>query len=232
MRLQLKPNNRPKVQRSGGLAFYSSLVACCLVALLNLTLFTRIWADSSLLNWLYFGAGVLIGAAYAFFFIRGRLHVFIHELKHSIPSNLAGNRFKKLEIDQEEGAFHYAYTKDTAAYNAFIALAPYCLPLFTFCTLLLGYATSSSNPNALLGIVGVGYGIDLVLNTRDISPVQTDLSMINGGYGVAVFYVVIFNICVFSFLAPWVSLGSSGIRLLTQEYWVLIVQLSALVRKN
>ncbi|RIL08801.1 MAG: hypothetical protein DCC75_08010, partial [Proteobacteria bacterium] len=123
----------------GGLAFFASLVFLSLLAVNNLVGILALLQAGTILKLTYFAAAAAAGFLAAKFIFRGHWAVFLHELKHSIVSNLAGNRAKGMKIRRSHGHFEYAYSERTAAYNAFIHLAPYFLPLFTVVALLLVY---------------------------------------------------------------------------------------------
>lgn len=150
------------------------------------------------------------------FLIKGRISVFIHEFKHSLISNFAGNRAKGMKIGSNSGHFTYEFSKDTAHFNAFIALAPYWVPLFTVPAIGLGYAFWRQDHIILVFLAGLGFGADLLLNTRDISPVQTDLTNLRGGYQVGLIYALAMNVTITSLLLAWVVQGPAGLLQIVQ----------------
>lgn len=156
--------------------------------------------------------GFSVGAWFSYALIAGAPSVFLHELKHSIMSNLAGNRAKGMKIKRKTGHFTYQYTADTAKYNAMIALAPYFLPLFTVSSILIVLVFLREHHNFAVAAVAFGFGADLVLNFRDVSPIQTDLTRITGGYNVGVTFVVAMNFVMGSFLVIWAFGGWVGIQ--------------------
>jgi len=164
-----------------------------------------------------FAVAAAFGALLGHFFIRGRLSVFIHETKHAILSNFAGNRRKGMRVDANSGHFVYSYTKKTAHLNALISLAPYILPLFTVVGALVALALLRDQRLVAVALVGTCYGVDLVLNIRDISPIQSDISDIRGGYGVGLLYIFAWNLAIFAPLLAWILQGSPGVLLLLQR---------------
>lgn len=201
----------------GGFAFYLSLFALLPTGLLftTLTLYRFRSADSTTtINFLFATLG---GVALAHMFIRGHLSVLIHEFKHSVISNLVGNRHRGFKIGANSGHYQYAYSKRTAHYNAFISLAPYITPVFTFVSVIVALIFFREQREIAAAIVGGGYGMDLILNVRDISPVQTDISLIRGGYRMGLLYIAAWNLLTFGVLMAWVFQGSQGLLLLLQD---------------
>jgi hypothetical protein len=210
----------------GGLPFFISLFCLLLLATVNLITLPSLIDTRAYYNWRWFIFGVIIGAMAAGTLIQGKLKVFIHEFKHSVVSRLAGNKEKRMKFRNRSGYYQYSYTQQTKKYNALISLAPYFLPLFTIFSLLLMFVPQlSENPNTLLLLVGIAYGGDLVLNVRDISPVQTDITEITGGYTMGLLFILAMNITIFTFLAAWVSQGLFGLKALVIVLWEFMVHM-------
>lgn len=87
-------------------------------------------------DWAFYG-GLMIGAWVGRYLIQNHLQVLIHELKHAVYQNMVGNRGKSIRIRKTSGHYGIEYSEDTKQYNAFIALAPYWLPMFSVPGLLL-----------------------------------------------------------------------------------------------
>ena len=207
----------------GGFAFLLSLALLLPTSVLffRTAISQIIHAD----NWtvVIFGASFLVGMLIAHRFIRDHLSVLIHEWKHSIVSNLVGNRNNKMEVHRNSGSLQYEYTKKTAHYNAFIALAPYILPVFTFLGSILALALGSAGSHRTVMIIGISYGIDLLMNARDVSPVQTDITLIRGGYGVGVTYICVWNLLTLSLALAWAFNGAQGIsELFFTQFWLFV----------
>lgn len=64
-----------------------------------------------------------------------RTYVFGHELTHALAALMIGGRVKKFRVSKNSGSVHLTKT------NAFVALAPYCFPLYT-ALLILGFYTA------------------------------------------------------------------------------------------
>lgn len=201
----------------GGFAFFLSLLALLPTGILftTLTLY-RVRAANDVCT-IRFIISALLGAALAQIFIRGHLSVLIHEFKHSVISNLVGNRHRGLKIGRNSGHYSYAYSKRTAHYNAFISLAPYITPVFTFVAVLVSLIFYRDERQIAAAIVGFGYGVDILLNMRDISPIQTDISLIRGGYGMGLLYIAAWNLLTIGVLLAWVFQGPHGLLLLLED---------------
>ena len=207
----------------GGIVFYLSLIFLTLLGLMNLLLLPRLfygdaWSRTSLC-----GVGVLVGFSCAHFFVRGRISVLLHELKHSILSGFVGNRWKQMAVQSDQGHFEYSYSQHTAQYNAFIALAPYFLPVMTI--LAIGLVFWHPNPALQLVVIGSGYGIDVWSGLRDVKPWQTDLTSIRGGYKVALAYIAVAHLLIFTLLFAWVFQAGLGLRLLAYGWYQLALHL-------
>lgn len=215
-----------KQSKIGGIVFLSSLLFLFILNLMFMLLAPAIFSGSNSLNhWAHFLIGALVGAFSASVIITGRLRVFFHELNHKILSGLVGNKPKKLRVGKDEGFFEYEYTKETAAYNAFIALAPYFFPLFTICALVIALIGWRHEHALATAVVGIGYGADIFLNTCAISPVQTDFSSLRGGYPVGLAYVTLITTALFFVLATWVTNGFPGYLSLFGDMLALGLQL-------
>lgn len=209
-----------KSEKVGGLAFFLSFFSLAILSALNIfNLFKLFIRAADWTEWRFFLLGIVLGSLFAQRFIKGWVSVFLHELRHAILSNLVGNKWKGLEVKDQSGHFEYAYTAKTARFNAFVALAPYWLPLFTVVGGGASVAVAFKYRVALLIAVAFFYGIDLVLNFRDISPVQSDITEIKGGYGIGLFYIVIVNTFLFTIMAAWVTDGVPGLKFLVLEIW-------------
>lgn len=195
----------------GGFAFFLSLLLLLPAGFLMLSLALQQARETNLQTALTFLGCVIFGALLSQNLIRGHLSVLLHEFKHSLISNLVGNRYKGMRIDENSGDFQYAYTKKTAHYNAFISLAPYIVPIFSFLGCLISFATAQGNIFLSSIIMGLAYGTDLTLNIRDISPIQTDITEIRGGYAVGLAYILAWNLLIASVVLAWAFQGLDGI---------------------
>jgi hypothetical protein len=210
-------DSKEKDDLVGGFAFFLSLAALLPTGLMfaTLTLLRVDTANSTpTLNFIF---ATLAGVAIAQMFIRGHLSVFIHEFKHSLVSNLVGNRHKGMKIGERSGHYQYAYTKSTAHYNAFISLAPYITPVFTFNSVALALIFLRGDRDIAAVVVGVGYGMDMLLNMRDISPIQTDISLIRGGYTVGLAYIAAWNLLTAALVFAWAFHGIKGLSMLLTD---------------
>jgi hypothetical protein len=195
----------------GGFAFFLSLALLFPTGLLFFILAVRQVRHAEAAIAFTFLGSCLFGALLTHSMIRGHISVLLHEFKHALISNLVGNKNKKMLVNKNSGHLVYSYTKKTAHFNAFIALAPYIVPLATFVAILLSIAIAPGDTLAAVIIVGLGYGADLLLNARDISPVQTDISHIRGGYGVGLLYILAWNLAIAAIVLAWAFQGWSGI---------------------
>jgi hypothetical protein len=203
-------------QTVGGFAFYLSLALLLPTGLLLFILAIIQIRHAEPRLAVVFLMSCLCGAALAKAVIRDHLSVLLHEFKHRLIANLVGNKFKGMKINKNSGHVVYTYTKKTAHYNAFISLAPYIVPIFTFVTTLIALASLRGDPLMILVVVGLGYGADLLLNIRDISPIQTDISLIRGGYSIGLLYIIAWNLMIAALVLAWAFQGIAGIGHLIQ----------------
>ncbi len=215
----------PKQAVVGGFAFFLSLVAILPTGLVVLSLALRLLSAETLGYAGIFTCAALAGGVCAHLFIKGHISVLIHEFKHSLVSNLVGNKRKGMKIARDSGYFEYAYSKETKHFNAFISVAPYITPVFTFVAGLIAFALFRHEHMLAVLTVGIGYGLDIVLNIRDISPIQTDLSLIRGGYRVGVLYVMAWNLLLFGFLVAWILKGGAGLTYLLEAVSIFFLKI-------
>jgi hypothetical protein len=206
-----------KQELVGGFAFFLSLAALLPTGLMFTTLTLLRLKTANATSTVNFIFAALAGVAIAQMFIRGHLSVFIHEFKHSLVSNLVGNRHKGMRIGVNSGHYQYSYTKSTAHYNAFISLAPYITPVFTFFGVFIALIFFRHDRDIAAIIVGLGYGMDILLNIRDISPIQTDISLIRGGYNVGLAYIAAWNLLIASLVLAWAFHGLGGLSMLLED---------------
>lgn len=222
--------NGSKALVVGGIPFVVSILCLLIVTVTNLALIRSLIQPNSFPNLALFAVTALAGAIVASIFLRGRISTLLHEYRHMIVSGLAGNRPKKIKVSRDDsGSFEYAYTKSTARHNACISLAPYFFPFFLILGGLLSLAWYRE-ANVALCLVGFGYGMDYSLNMRDISPVQSDLTQIRGGYRIGVLYVLLMNLTIFTILIAWVLQGTNGLSILALHWWTLAVAVVGMVR--
>lgn len=208
-----------------------SLFFLSLLCLLNYSALPALLDADSWPAALQFMAAAFLAFWVTPFFVRGRLSVLLHELKHALLSGFAGNRARNLSLSRSGGGeFEYEYTQETAPYNAFISLAPYITPLFSLPVfIVLIFALPQQHSLAVL-LVSLAYGADLRLNLRDISPRQTDITHIRGGFAVGLLYILVMNLTIFGILAAWVLKGTFGLRFLLFGLWQFVLALVAYYR--
>lgn len=209
----------------GGIPFFLSLAALLPTGILFTVLaIARVrYADSE--SMFAFIGATLVGAICAKLFIRKHISVLLHEFKHSLISNLVGNKHKGMKIEENSGYYQWSYTNKTAHYNAFIALAPYITPVFTFLCVILALVLCREDRFFTVVLVGIGYGADLMLNLRDISPIQTDITLIRGGYNVGLLYIIAWNLVIAGLVLTWAFTGVEGLVILAEDIATCFVYL-------
>jgi hypothetical protein len=214
----------------GGFAFLLSLSALLPTGIVTVLLSATTFRLESINPSGVFVGATALGALAAHFFVRAQLSVFLHEFKHSFVSSLVGNKWKGMKVDQESGHFEYSYTKDTSHYNAFISLAPYIVPVLTLVAALFAFAGFRHHHEMAVLIVGIAYGADVLLGLRDISPIQTDITLIRGGYRVGLLYITAWQLAILGVLLAWVFNGIPGLALLIEAFSLFFIKLHAFLR--
>lgn len=225
----MSEGKKEKVEKVGGFAFFFSLIFLWVVGvgLFRIAISNFTLTEFQKFRWVLIG--MFAGFLFAATFIRGRLSVFIHEMKHSVLSNFVGNKAKKLHIEAESGYFEYSYTKETAPYHAFIALAPYWLPLFLVPTILITSLIYIYLPHIFLNvIIGFAFGIDLLTGIRDIHPQQTDFSNLRGGYIIGVLYCGAATLTLSSILIAWSASSQGGLLGVKELFFTFFVRFTKL----
>lgn len=215
----------PKQGKIGGVPFFVSLIFMTLLSMLLAVaaLSQIVHAQPERVSAAI--PGMIFGASVASLIIRGKLSVFLHELKHSILANLVGNRAKEMKVRATYGYFLYEYTRATAKHHAFISLAPYIIPLFSIAGALL-CATVIRDQLPCVVVWSICYGIDLVLNLRDISPYQSDFNDLRGGFTTGLLYVIATNIVIGSLALAWICAGSAGVVGAVSSAWTIVMMLA------
>lgn len=131
----------------------------------------------------------------------------------------------------DSGFYKYKFPKSNKEANAFIALAPYFLPVFTLAA-VIAMVVLKHEHEVESAVLGLGFGLDLMLNLRDISRNQTDLTNITGGYVAAVIYVLMFNALSASYLAAWVLARGFGLSFLFYGLWQSVTHLAAFYQQK
>lgn len=209
--LEDKKESESRNQVVGGCAFFVSLMVLLPLGVICVFLALTQIRDAEVIAIISFVTTTILGLLFAKIAIRGHLSVLLHEFKHSLVSNFVGNKHKGMKIGRDSGHYEYTYTKNTAHYNALIALAPYITPLFSLMALALALTLWSETVVLAVAVIGFGYGIDLHLNIRDISPIQTDISLIRGGYFVGLLYIFAWNLLILAFILALAFNGPLGV---------------------
>jgi hypothetical protein len=215
----------------GGFAFFLSLLLLLPSSIVLLALALARLGSQSVGPLLLLVVGAVIGGLITHLFLRKHLSVLLHEWKHSVVSNLVGNKRKRMRIDEHSGFFEYSYTKETAHFNFLIALAPYIIPVFTLVAALTIFAVQPDAHWKSVALLGVGYGADVLMNLRDISPIQTDISLIRGGYWFGVSYIAAWNVTILALVIAWCAAGGSGLSLLLQDLSSLFFAVHPITRE-
>lgn len=102
-------------------------------------------------------AGVAVYTLLHFLFRKPMtVYVFGHELTHAVAALLSGYKVTSLFVSERGGEVELSDT------NAFVALAPYCVPLYTF-MVLMAYGLVRQYAPPMTPPPWVGFGIGLTL---------------------------------------------------------------------
>lgn len=145
---------------------------------------------------------VLGAAAYVVFerlFSRPmRTYVFGHELTHALASMMMGGKVHSFHVSQKGGSVSLSKS------NFFVALAPYCLPIYTFFVLLayaaLKYWLPLENYHSFyLGAVGFSLAFHGSLTVYAIRQEQPDIKQT--GTFFSFIFIALVNLWVLVFLS-------------------------------
>jgi len=220
-----KITTEAKSSSNGGISFYITTILLFLILVNNVKYFPKLLEQSSASSLFYLAIGIALGMLVGYIVIHGHTKAFIHELKHLIVAILAGNRVKDFHFRNNAGHLKYQFTETTKKFNALIALAPYFLPLFTIPTLILMGFLWNLEHNYQIILLAMAFGFDFFANIRDISPAQTDISTIRGGYFVGLVFIIVINFVLFSLLLTWCLQGISGLFGLLYFAWSNLISL-------
>jgi hypothetical protein len=215
----------------GGFAFFLSLTLLLPTSLVLLALALSRLEQASLIPLCTLLGATGAGCLLAHVLVKRHISVLLHEFKHSLISNLVGNKRKRMKIDEQSGFFEYTYTKQTAHFNFLIALAPYIIPVFTFVATLFIFTLSPDVHWKAVALLGIGYGADVLMNVRDISPIQTDISLIRGGYWFGVTYIAAWNFTILALVLAWSASGVTGLTVLLQDLSSLFFAIHPVTRE-
>ncbi|MBI4051608.1 MAG: hypothetical protein HY400_03795 [Elusimicrobia bacterium] len=133
----------------------------------------------------------------AIFFRPLRLYVLGHELTHALAAALSGIQVRSISVARDSG--HVVLSKQ----NAFVALAPYCIPLYTLLITLVLYGASwfwdlSPSRSFFVGLVGFSLAFHLVLTIDALwSQKQPDITKA-GGIFFSLVVIVLANCLILS----------------------------------
>jgi hypothetical protein len=124
----------------------------------------------------YFFAGVISYFAFQWVFFRPiRTYVFGHELSHAIAAWVSGAKVRHFHVSKKGGSVTVSKS------NAFIALAPYILPIYALLVMATYLAACSLWPNmktfwnSFLWLLGTAVGFHMALTVFALKMDQPDL---------------------------------------------------------
>lgn len=118
-----------------------------------------------------------------------RFRTFIHETKHALAAIFSGSTLKKFRVGPGEGEVEYEIPETQSHYIPIIDLAPYCMPLLTFPTVVFAVIFQNEFAPWLPLAVGTAVGSDLGLCWTEIHHRQSDFKIIAGGFIAAALYI-------------------------------------------
>lgn len=124
---------------------------------------------------LYFFSGVVFYAIWELTFSKPmRIYVFGHELTHALAAWMIGGKVSKMKVSKNGGSVTVSKS------NAFVALAPYMIPLYTLLAIGVFYAASyfwdlSAYENILIAVVGMTLAFHFSLTVHAIVAGQPDI---------------------------------------------------------
>ena len=175
---------------------------------------------------LAFVAGFVIYAAVHFFvFTPNKIYVMAHEMTHAFAAWLSGIKVGKIKVGEESGSVEVDKT------NAFVALLPYCVPVYAILTAVF-YALLSAlrDVSGYRDVFIFAFGLFMsfhVLNTfKCLTDEKQEDLRVAGGVIFSVCIIILANsilfLLTFKFLYPDViSLKTSFVNVLqgTLSFW-------------
>ena len=123
------------------------------------------------------------------------IETFTHELTHTIVGLMFFQRIHSFSATDGRGGEMEHSGKYTR--NVFIALAPYCLPIFTFFLLIIRFMIAEHSIWIFDILIGFTAGFHFLAMIKDIGPHQTDIQKC--GYFFSYMFIIaflIFNACI------------------------------------
>jgi hypothetical protein len=222
----LSPRARPRKNKL--IARAAARVTSPLVALLLLIPAAALWAvcGATLKTlhlprsavWPVAAGAACYGIFQAFFSRPMGLYVFGHELTHAVAAWMSGYRVRSMKVSSSGGE---VVTSDT---NLFVALAPYCVPLYTVILAVVwavllrtNVVGASAYPWFAFG-VGLTFAFHLELTLHALRQQQPDLK--HGGVFLSLVIILLCNgvamVLLMKLLFPaYVDLNVMGLRWMT-----------------
>lgn len=124
------------------------------------------------------------------------LETFSHELMHFVVGLLFLLRVKEIGVEPSKGFVKFVHTNadEHSKGNPFLALAPYCLPIFTYVLLLIRMLIARGNLWLFDILVGFSVGFHVLAIRRDLKVDQPDIKE----QGVLFSYLFVWSFILFS----------------------------------
>lgn len=144
--------------------------------------------------------------------------IFTHELIHSIVAIVFLRRIRKFVVGENEGVVYHSGKNSN---NVFIALAPYCFPLYSIVLLIIKIAIVGKFIWMFDILIGFTVGFHGSAFWKEISPHQSDITR----SGILFSYLFIWAFLLFfASIILWSIQGSIGGALI--QWWKNLVSLA------
>lgn len=170
----------------------------------------------------WFGLGILIYIVLRrlSFFAKNEewMQTFSHELSHTIVSLLFFRKISAFHAEEKSG---FIYHTTGRFGDIFIALAPYCLPLFTYIFLLMRLMSSENSLYIFDIFIGFTTAFHALCFWKETRPYQTDIS----GQGYTRSYLFIATALFFNASIIILSINKGIVKAFSTiftEYWHLL----------
>jgi hypothetical protein len=211
------PPNISLAKKFGSLAFYISIPVLLVLNTLALVSLTGLLAALGFdkLAWGVFAQGFLLFSYFVSRDALSGLRTLLHELKHTVVVMLTGNKFKSISIGRHEGHVCYEAYRATLHLEPFVILAPYFWPLLSLPAFAACIASEFIVPQAyhllFVYLLGSAAGIDITTSLREISPHQSDLKRIFGGFIATRSFIYLANFGWTGICLLWLAGGNKGL---------------------
>ena len=174
-------------------------------------------------NILFFGAGCVLYILFEAVFNRPmRTYVFGHELTHALASIMMGGNVHSFKVSKEGGSVEVSKS------NFFVALAPYCIPIYTL-AIIIGYSglgfwmETAPYQKFFWGLLGSSLAFHVSLTLHALRQDQPDTQK------TGLFFSLVFIVLVNAWLTALLARLLLGETIAIKEFGVQVWQTQTMI---